>query len=106
MTASFPVATERLLVLLVVLNLFDALFTLGAVAGGVAIEVNPLMAEALHVGPVVFMATKMGLVCLGVALLHRLCAATSAAFLAAIAAVLVYGYAVGRHVYGLVPYLT
>lgn len=55
-----------------VLNLVDAMFTLIYTRVGVATEANPLMAQALAASPLAFMAAKLALVSLGVALLWRL----------------------------------
>lgn len=57
---------------LLVLNLLDAIFTLGYVQLGAAEEANPLMALPLANGPLAFMLIKLSLVSLGVTLLWRL----------------------------------
>lgn len=103
---STPIVTERLLALVVVLNLFDGVATLGSVSAGLAIEANPLMAEALTFGPILFMCTKLSMVCLGVLLLHRLLRYTAQrwwVFGGAVCATCVYGYIAVRHVDGLLP---
>jgi hypothetical protein len=56
---------------LVVLNLADALFTLGWVETGLATEANPVMAGALNLGPGLFIASKVALVGLAAAMLYR-----------------------------------
>lgn len=56
----------------VVLNLFDAMFTLFYTHVGMATESNPLMLQVLSASPIVFMLAKLGLVSLGVMLLWRL----------------------------------
>ena len=58
--------------MVVVLNLLDALWTLAFVEAGVAEESNPIMAQALAVGPLGFMVAKLALVSLSVLLLWRL----------------------------------
>jgi len=55
----------------VVLNLLDAMFTLAYTRGGIAVEGNPLMEQALAVSPLVFMLAKLAIVSLGVLLLWR-----------------------------------
>lgn len=52
-----------------VLNLLDAVFTLGWVEAGMAEEANPIMAALLDLSPVAFMAGKLALVGAGVFLL-------------------------------------
>ena len=56
----------------VVLNLFDAIFTLCYTSAGLATESNPLMQGVLASSPVTFMVTKVALVSLCVLLLWRL----------------------------------
>lgn len=58
--------------LVIVLNLFDAVWTLSFVEAGVAEEANPLMSTALGHGPLGFMVAKLTLVSLSVLLLWRL----------------------------------
>jgi hypothetical protein len=55
-----------------ILNLLDALFTIGFVQLGAAEEANPLMAGPLAQSPLSFMLVKLSLVSLCVALLWRL----------------------------------
>ena len=62
---------EAGLAALLVLNLFDALFTLGWVHAGLATEANPMMAQAMDSGPGLFVLSKVALVGLAVALLYR-----------------------------------
>ncbi len=50
---------------MLVLNLVDAVFTALWVYGGMAREANPLMASLLEGHPILFVATKLGLVGLG-----------------------------------------
>lgn len=57
---------------LLILNLLDAIFTLGYVQLGAATEANPLMALPLSDGPIAFMLIKLSLVSFCVALLWRL----------------------------------
>ena len=57
------------LVSLVIMNFLDAVFTLLWVEGGWATEMNPMMAEALSMGPGAFILIKLGLVSLAVTLL-------------------------------------
>ena len=58
--------------IVVILNLFDAIFTLLYVRLGHATESNPLMDQMLAASPVLFMVAKLALVSLGVLLLWRL----------------------------------
>lgn len=58
--------------LVLVLNLADAVFTLMYVGSGMATEANPLMDQAFHGGPLLFMVVKLALVSAGVMLLWRL----------------------------------
>ncbi|MBJ94132.1 MAG: hypothetical protein CMP23_06590 [Rickettsiales bacterium] len=55
------------------LNLGDAIATLTWVQLGLATEANPIMNWALHLGPSIFVLSKVALVCLAAALLwtHR-----------------------------------
>jgi hypothetical protein len=55
----------------IVLNLFDAIFTILYTRLGVATEANPLMDQVLSASPIIFMITKLMLVSLGVCLLWR-----------------------------------
>lgn len=57
---------------ILILNLLDAIFTIGWVQLGAAEEANPLMALPLASGPLAFMVVKLSLVSLCVALLWRL----------------------------------
>ncbi len=54
------------------LNLMDALLTLGVVSTGLAVEANPVMAAALEQGPHVFLAAKLALVSAGTLVMWRL----------------------------------
>jgi hypothetical protein len=55
MSKIFDISLKSLLLL----NLFDAVFTLSIVTLGWGYEQNPLMAYALSLGPMVFMLTKI-----------------------------------------------
>ncbi len=66
-----PITFERALGTLLLLNLLDAVFTLGWVHFGVATEANPVMAGAIVLGPGVFILSKVALVTLAVGLLWR-----------------------------------
>ncbi len=57
--------------ILLMLNLFDALATLFWVEAGLATEANPVMAQALNLGPGLFILSKITLVSLAVGLLWR-----------------------------------
>ena len=85
--------------LTIVLNLLDAVFTLGFVQAGVAEEANPLMDSALAVSPVLFMLAKLSLVSLGIALLWRMRAHRAAA-VGILCAALIYGSVVAYHIHG------
>jgi hypothetical protein len=63
------VGLDRVGVLLLVLNLLDAVFTLTFLQIGVAEEANPIMRMAYESSPLSFMAIKLGIVNLGVAVL-------------------------------------
>tara|TARA_Y100000310_G_C20435183_1_gene693374 strand:- start:65 stop:406 length:342 start_codon:yes stop_codon:yes gene_type:complete len=54
---------------ILIMNLLDAIFTLVWVEGGFTEELNPIMVEALSLGPVAFMMLKLSLVSLAVWLL-------------------------------------
>lgn len=54
---------------ILIMNLLDAVFTLIWVEGGFTEELNPIMVEALSLGPVAFMVLKLSLVSLAVWLL-------------------------------------
>ena len=91
-----PKAFERALGGVLVLNVLDALFTVGWVYSGVATEANPLMAGALGFGPGWFIASKVALVTLAVGLLWR---RRDAAFARAalIPPALLYAFVMGGH---------
>lgn len=59
--------------LVLVLNAFDAVFTLAWVHAGMATEANPFMAALLSVSPLLFVVVKTILVCGGISFfwLHR-----------------------------------
>ena len=69
---------EYMLAAVVVLNMLDGILTIGWIQFGQAIELNPLMDYLLATHPVLFIFTKMLLVCLGVLLLWRFRAKTAA----------------------------
>ena len=54
-----------------VLNLFDAVFTLFWIQAGHAREANPFLRDVLDASPVAFVGIKLGLVGLGSSLLWR-----------------------------------
>ncbi|MEQ9504046.1 MAG: DUF5658 family protein [Deltaproteobacteria bacterium] len=56
---------------ILVLNAIDAILTVLWIQLGFASEANPILAELAHGEPVVFVATKLALVSLGVLLLVR-----------------------------------
>lgn len=56
---------------LLLLNLLDAFCTIAWIHWGHAAEANPLMAQAIGLGPAVFILSKVALVCLAVTLLWR-----------------------------------
>lgn len=66
-----PDLVTGLLLPILALNLADALFTLGWIDAGLATEGNPLMAAMIALHPISFAVTKLGLVGLGLTLLHR-----------------------------------
>ena len=80
----------------VILNLFDAAFTLIYVHAGVATEGNPMMQSALSASPVVFMLAKLTLVSLCVALLFRL-GKRKPAMVALASATVMYALVIGYH---------
>ena len=53
-------------------NALDAIFTLLYVGVGVATESNPLLAAAIRISPILFVAVKMTLAIFAVAILHSL----------------------------------
>lgn len=55
----------------IVLNLFDAVFTLWWVKAGLAVEANALMRDLVHDGALVFVLAKIALVPLGALFLWR-----------------------------------
>ncbi len=63
---------RTLLVSTWLLNLMDALLTLGVVTSGLAVEANPVMAAALECGPHVFVVAKLALVSAGTLVIWRL----------------------------------
>ena len=50
---------RNILILLLVLNIFDAFSTLYLVSGGFAREINPLMESLLDLGPFIFLFFKL-----------------------------------------------
>lgn len=83
--------------LLICLNLFDALSTLGWIYGGLALEANPIMAQAIHHGPGYFILSKLALVGLSTTLLWRNRDRLSAR-LGLIPMAVLYAYVAGGHV--------
>ncbi len=69
---------HRLAVGVIIANLVDAIFTIVYTDLGLAREANPLLEPALAGSPLLFMAIKLSLVSMGVALLWRLRHRTSA----------------------------
>lgn len=82
---------------LVVLNLADALFTLGWVESGLATEANPVMAGALNLGPGLFILSKVALVGFAAILLYRN-RGLAAARMALVPLALLYAFVGGGHV--------
>lgn len=64
-------AVPALIPSILMLNIADAIYTLGYVQSGLAVEDNPLMADLLAHSPLAFVLGKLGLVCLGLFLLWR-----------------------------------
>ncbi|MEN8177868.1 MAG: DUF5658 family protein [Pseudomonadota bacterium] len=62
---------KGLVISIILLNTLDGILTIGWVEMGRATEINPLMDQLISIHPVLFMAIKMLLVCLGVLLLWR-----------------------------------
>lgn len=92
-----PRSFEAGLGALVVLNLADALFTLGWVEAGLATEANPVMAGALNLGPGLFILSKVLLVGFAAILLYRN-RGTAAARFALVPVALLYAFVGGSHV--------
>lgn len=102
LTVSLPIVRPRdsfqlALILLLLLNFADALFTLHWVTTGVATEANPVMAWALDHGAEFFLLSKLLIVTSGVALLWRHADRPSVR-LAAVPAFVLYSLVVGMHV--------
>ena len=91
-----PKSFERVLGLLLVLNIIDAVLTSAWVSEGVATEGNPVMAAAMQYGFGPFVLGKVALVGLGVGLLYRY-REERFARLAVIPAALLYSFVVGSH---------
>jgi hypothetical protein len=87
---------ERALAAILILNLFDATFTLLWVSSGLATEANPIMAYVLGIGPGAFLFTKLGVVTLAVGLLARYPRRLAARF-GVLPVLLVYGCVVATH---------
>ncbi|MCA9602508.1 MAG: DUF5658 family protein [Polyangiales bacterium] len=64
-------ALKGLLVGTLLFNLLDLVLTLVVVLTGLAIEANPVMAEALDAGPLPFSLVKLALVSMGVWIIWR-----------------------------------
>jgi hypothetical protein len=62
---------KQLAVVILILNVFDALFTVIYTRTGLATESNPVMERILATSPVVFVIAKLALVTVCVAVLHR-----------------------------------
>jgi hypothetical protein len=92
-----PRTFERALGILLLLNLLDAGFTLTWVYSGVATEANPVMAGAMVLGPGFFIATKVALVTLAVALLWRNREHLTARW-ALVPVALLYAFVAGGHI--------
>jgi len=92
-----PRGFERALSILLLLNLFDALFTLFWIEADIASEANPLMAQAFTLGPMGFIVVKLALVTLSVGLIWRL-RARRGARVALVPVAVLYAYVVGGHV--------
>ena len=82
---------------LLILNLLDAIFTIGFIQLGAAEEANPLMALPMADGPLAFMLIKLSLVSLCVTLLWRLQKHKSA-IAGIFAGATVYGCLVAYHI--------
>lgn len=87
---------RRALLVLLVFNVMDALFTLGWIEAGLALEANPLMDTALRYGAEVFLGSKLALVSLGCVILWRH-AGLPLARLAAVPVLVLYSAVVGTH---------
>ncbi len=83
--------------IVLILNLFDALATLGWIEAGLATEANPVMAGALEGGPAAFILSKVALVTLAAALLWRF-RKQAFARIALIPVGLLYALVAGSHV--------
>jgi len=90
------ISFRRALVVLLVFNVMDALFTLGWIDAGLASEANPLMETALSHGAEFFIGSKLALVSLGSAILWRH-AGLPLARLAALPVLVLYAAVVGAH---------
>jgi hypothetical protein len=91
-----PGAYERVLRLLLLLNLMDALFTIAWIGWGWASEANPVMAMAIEQSPSGFILAKVALVSLAVGLLWRL-REHRMAHAAVIPLGLLYAFVAGQH---------
>ena len=83
--------------IMLILNLFDALATIGWIEAGLATEANPVMAGALEGGPAAFILSKVALVTLAAGLLWRFRKETFAR-LALIPVGMLYAGVAGTHV--------
>jgi hypothetical protein len=106
-TQSAHIATRRefgwlrsIVKVVLVLNAFDAVFTLYWVEAGLAIEANPLLARIVISHPVAFVVSKLLLVSLGSLLLWRL-RTRRASVVAIFLAFLAYYYLLVVHLSGL-----
>ena len=79
---------------LLCMNVADGFFTLGWIYAGMALEANPVMAEAIRLGPDKFILSKFGLVTLACMVLWRN-RSEPFARLAIIPMVVLYAYVMG-----------
>ena len=63
---------SRLVIAALVLNIADALCTMGAVSTGLATEANPLMAMLINISPTLFLVAKVVMVSGGLGVLWKL----------------------------------
>ncbi len=91
--ASFEAGLRALLLL----NLLDAFATLTWVLNGLAHEANPVMAQAIDLGPAAFVLSKVALVTLAAGLLWRNRSSLTAR-VALVPVVLLYAFVGGGHI--------
>jgi hypothetical protein len=85
------------IILLMIFNVIDALYTLAWIQNGLAVEANPIMDSALSIGPGTFILVKVLMVSLGLTLLWRLRETTFARMALIIPAVF-YSAIIGTHI--------